>query len=473
MKVLLIQPNPVNIITNILPDYVAKGGGDYPPLGLMYIASSLKKKINATVEILDADLLKLTLDDLKKEIVKRKPAIAGITATSFTIIDAINTARIVKNVDPEIHVCLGGPHASIYPSETVKLSNVDSVVVGEGEETFTELVKRIRKNEDLEGISGLIYKSKDNQIINNGNRQFIQNLDSIPFPARHLVDYKKYKSIIGEKFTSTTMMSSRGCPYNCIYCYHFFGKKYRAHSISYMLNEIKNCLSLGIKEFWYFDDNFIINRQRTLDFCNALISHNIDILWHIRTRIDLIDKVLGEKLLKAGCKRISFGIESASYKILKIIKKEIDLDEARRKIFLLKSIGFEIYLDFMIGSPGETREDINRTILFAIELDPDYVQFAITTPYPQTDLYALGKKMGVFKSDYWRGFASSPNREFLPQLLNENLSRVKLQQLLNFAYRKFYFRPKYILRRLFTVKSIVDLLQKAKAAFRMFVKINF
>jgi len=282
------------------------------------------------------------------------------------------------------------------------------------------------------------------------------------------VDFSRYRSILGGGGIFTTIMSSRGCPFNCLYCYHAFGKRFRIHSVGYMIAEIKSCLAAGIREFWYFDDNFTVDRRRLLSFCETVIAEKLHIVWHIRTRIDLLDRVVMEKLRAAGCMRMSIGVESGVEKTIKTLRKKIDLGQVRENIKLAKALGFEIYLDFMIGSPGETREEILRTVAYAIELDPDYAQFAVTIPYPDTDLYREGFRNGTIKEDYWASFAAAPAPGFRPPTLNEFMERAELEELLNLAYRKFYFRPGYILRRIFSVRSPAEFLGKARAAFTVF-----
>lgn len=469
MKILLIQPAPRNMVASIVPKFVSEHVGNYLPLGLLYVAASLAKTPGAEVEILDADLENMSDARIKEEVLARKPDIVGITATTFTLVDAVNTAKAVKEADPSIHVCIGGPHTSVYPLETIELRPVDSIVIGEGENSFPELVRRLSEGKSLEGLSGVWFKS-GGKVIRNGLCGFIQDLDSIQFPARKLVQYRKYRSVIGEEFPSTTIISSRGCPFNCLYCYQAFGRKYRARSVTNILAEIRDCLEMGIREFWFFDDNFTVDRRRTLDLCKALTDGDFRISWHIRTRIDLLDEELLTALKTAGCKRMFIGIESGVEKTLKTLRKNIDLEKAKIVIALIKKHGFEIYLDFMIGSPGETETDILKTISFAIETDPDYVQFAVTTPYPDTDLYKQGFEKKAFTKDHWREFAANPAKEFKPALLNEYLSDEQLHGLLDLAYKRFYMRPRYIFKKLLRVRSASELLYKAKAAFRLFFK---
>ena len=467
MKVLLIQPKPQHAIPNIHPRYISEESGIYPPLGLLYLAASVEKGCNADVQILDLAAHKLNRQQIKREIQISQPHLVGITVTSFTLLESLDIAQVVKSIDPEIHVCLGGPHPTLFPEETTGFQVVNSVVMGEGEITFPEMINHLEKGISLSRIAGLTYKNKNGEIIKNKRREFISSLDTLPFPARHLLPAKQYRSIIGENFLFTTLLSSRGCIYNCLYCYHSMGKHCRNHSVEYMMSEINQCQKQGFGEFWYFDDNFITSRQRIFDFCQALIHSASNICWHAKTRMENLDPQLIEKMAEAGCKRISMGIESASTRVLKVLRKETDLTKVHQKIGWLKSMGIKTYLDFMIGSPGETRPEIEKTIHFARQLDADYVQFALLVPYPQTPLYQQILKQGLCQNDPWQEFARAPTPSFSPPLANEHFSRRQLMVFIDRAYRKFYWRPKHIVRELLTLKSLKDLFFKGKAALRI------
>ena len=188
MKVLLIQPNPNHMIHAAVPKYVNQRSGQYPPLGLMYLASSLISKTSAEVKILDADMEKSTHSQIKKVIASFAPQVVGLTATSFTIFDAIETAKMVKSCNPNIHVCLGGPHATIYPAQSLNFQAIDSVVMGEGEETFSELINQLEKRGNLSEIPGLVFRSGESRLVTNRQRPPIPVLDTLPVPARHLQD---------------------------------------------------------------------------------------------------------------------------------------------------------------------------------------------------------------------------------------------------------------------------------------------
>jgi len=466
MKVLLINPFQKNMIPTCLPRYVEEEAGFYPPLGLALIAGYLEKETNFKIKIIDALTQKLTMPELQTQIEQTSPDVVGITTTTFTLIDVLNIADIVKKVKKNIHVILGGPHLGIYPQETLTHNSVDSVIIGEGEVSFSELVKHLAEGKSLVGLKGVYFK-KDEKIITNQFREYIQDLDSLPFPARHLLPLNKYYSIHGQKEQMTTMFTSRGCSYNCLFCYHAFGRKFRFRSPKNVVDEIEEIINLGIKEIFFFDDLFTTKKDVVMGICEEIMKRKLKVIWEIRARINTIDAQILEKLKKAGCKRISYGVEAGTNRILKILRKGITIEQVVDVFKLTKAFGFITYADFMIGSPGETKEEILETIHFAQKIKPDFVQFSITTPYPNTDLYQLGLEKKIFAQDYWLKFARNPTKDFIPQIWNENLSYDELIDLLNYAYKSFYLRPKFIIKRVLNIKSIKDLFRSTKAAVRL------
>jgi len=468
MKILLIYPPANNMITTNVPTIVEGEKGFYPPLGLMYVAAYAEKYTDHEIEILDTQVENLSYAEIETRIRKIKPDVVGIQTMTFTLIDALTTAEIVKNIDETIHVNLGGPHVGIYPLETIKRKEVDSLVLGEGEITFTQLINNIDDKEKLRGIKGLVFKDKG-EIINTGQSDFIDNLDDIPFPARHLTHYNKYYSLLAKRSPVTTMFTSRGCPYNCLFCDRpSMGKKFRARSAENVVHEFEECFNMGIKEIFIYDDTFTIDRQRVIDICDKILERNLDIGWDIRARVNTVDEELLRKLKAAGCERIHYGVEAGTPEILKVLRKGITLEQAQKAFKMTRDIGIDSLAYFMIGSPGETREQIMQTMKFAGNLNPDYVHFSITTPFPATDLYKQGLNTRIFADDYWSDFAANPTKDFIPQLWEGELNREELVVLLKKAYKNFYLRPNYIMKKLVAVKSIGELKRKAKAGIKVF-----
>jgi len=467
MKILLINPPLLNTIKSCLPKAIDEGRGFTPPLGLMYIAASLEKYTKHQIKILDCQAEQLNYNQLKTEIKKRKPDIIGITTLTFTLPDVIKTAKLAREINSKIKIILGGPHPTIYPEETAKIQEVDFCVIGEGEGVILKLIKKINNFNKIKQIKGIAFQEK-NKIINTGQTDLIKDLNKLPFPARHLTPYKKYFWSLSALMPITTMFTSRGCPYKCSFCDRpALGKLFRTHSAKNVVDEMEECQKMGIKEIFIYDDTFTVDRQRVLDICDEVKKRDFTIAWDIRARVDTVDEEVLRKLKQAGCQRIHYGVEAGTQKILNVLRKGITLEMVERTFKLTKKIGIETAGYFMIGSPSETRKDILKTIQFMKKLNPDYVHITITTPYPATDLYRMGLEQKVLLYDYWKEFAENPTLDFEPYFWERELSKEELFSLLKKAYRSFYFRPEYVLKRISKLKSIKELFKKTKAGWQL------
>lgn len=466
MRILLINPPRRTFLRTVLPRYVEEEAGFYPPLGLAYVAAALRRAGFAEVAVLDCVAEGLDEARLKARIAAFKPGIAGITATTFTLPDVLWTAALVKSVDSSVHVTVGGPHTSVYPVETVSQCDVDTVVVGEGEATFPELALRLEKGLSPEGVAGVHYK-KDGVPAANPPRDPVADLDALPFPARDLLPLDKYYSIHGEKRRMTTAMSTRGCPFNCTFCYHAFGRRIRYRSPENIVEEVREIAAGGITEVFFFDDIFTVSQDFVLRFCELMKKADTGVVWEIRARVDTVTEPMLKALSEAGCRRISYGVESGTERVLKVLNKGITLEQARRAFALSKAYGFTTYADFMIGAPTETKEEILETIAFARSLKADYAQFSAIIPYPNTELYRAGLRNGTYGTDVWREFAASPSPDFVPPVASDTLTFEELSSLLDTAYRRFYLTPGFVLKSLLRAGSPGRVLQLARAAFRL------
>ena len=438
-----------------------------PPLGILYIASYLEKHSSHAVEVLDAVVDRFTsYDELEQEIRKRNPDIVGIQMMTFTARDALLTAQTVKKINKNIPVIVGGPHPNIFINETVAFDEVDIVVLGEGERIFTELVNRISNGEDITDMPGIALKHNGEVIIND-QKGYIDNLDDLPFPARHLSPYKKYFSILGNHQTYTTMVSSRGCPFRCLFCdraYH--GKIYRKRSAENVVQEMEECEKMGIHEIDFQDDLFTFKRDRVFEICDLLISRKSKLKWNVRSRVDTVDKELLERMSEAGCQRIYFGIEAGTPEIQKVLRKNIDLDQARKVFKWARDCNITTLAYVILGSPQETKEHIYKTIEYTKSIEADFAHIGILTPFPQTDLYSLGLEKGLY-NDYWREYAKNPFNDFAARYWTETLSREELLKLMDHAYRSFYLRPSYIIKELMKVKTRKELWRKIMGGLKV------
>jgi len=470
MRILLINPPNLDPISSVLPSALEEERGHNPPLGLLYIAGYLKEKgRNYDVRIIDGPTENLNYSQLKKKIKEFNPDIVGMTTMSFTIIDALEAAKTAKTVNSRIRVIFGGPHVHIFSKETLELGNSDFIILGEGEKTFYQLIENIDNEERLKEIPGLIFYDKEHNLVQTGPPQLIENLDELPFPARELIDNKKYFSLLGTSNLVTTMITSRGCPYRCLFCDRpHLGKKFRARSLKNVVDEMEECAKkFGIKEFLIYDDTFTVDRQRVVDICQEINKRKLDIVWDIRARVDTIDEDLLTIMKKAGCERIHYGVESGTQKILDILRKGITLEQVEKAFKLTKKAGIQTLGYFMIGNPTETKEDVLKTIKFAKKINPDYVHITITMPFPATDLYFLALQKGIIKKDVWLEFAKNPSLDFVPPIWKENLTKEELHDLIKKAYKEFYFRPTYLFKRILSLRSFGELKRKAKAGLSL------
>lgn len=469
MKILLVNPPTFNHIKSVLPEAIEEERGFNPPLGLMYLAGYLKKySPEVELKVIDCQAEQTTYDELKKLIEYFKPDLVGVSVMSFTIIDGMEVAKITKKINQQTTIVFGGPHVNIYGKETLKLGNVDFIVLGEGEKIFNDLIHNLDNEEKLKQITGLIFFDSRNNYVHTGLPGLIPNLDELPSPARDVINNEKYSSILGTSKLVTTMMTSRGCPYKCLFCDRpQLGKIFRAISADKVVAEIKDSMQYGIREFLMYDDTFTIDKQRVMDICNKIIAEKLDIKWDIRARVNTVDEEILKKLKSAGCIRIHYGVESGTQKILNIMRKGITLEQVEKAFKLTKKLGIETLAYFMIGNPSETKEDIEQTIKFAKKIKPDYVHITATMPFPATDMYQMALEKKIIEKDVWLDFAINPTSDFTPPLWEEFVTAQELYQYIKKAYHQFYFRPSYIIKRLLALKSFDELMIKARAGLKM------
>lgn len=467
MKVLLLQPPEFHMITTNVPSVVDEETGAYPPLGLLYVGAFIEEQTSHEVEIVDAILEGYDYDDLEREIRARKPDVVGIQAMTFTLIDATLAAKVVKQVDPRIPVVFGGPHVYIYPNETLKIPQVDYIVIGEGEESFSALINALAEDRDPQTVNGIGFK-RDGKIILTPTVPLNQNLDTLPLPARHLLPHERYYSVLAKETPITTMMTSRGCPMQCIFCDRpHLGKQFRYRSPESVVDEMQACQEMGIREIFIYDDTYTIRRDRILDICRLYQERGLHIKWDARAHINTMTDKMLDAMAASGCTRLHYGVEAGTEEITKVLKKGIDLNRTREVFRQTKARGITTLGYFMIGNPGETKEQAKETIEFARRLDADFIHLSVATPFPATELYRLAFKMGLYQNDHWREFARNPRPEFKPKLWTEIMTEDELINLMQWGYRRFYFRGGYIMNRVLELRNFNEFVRKARAGVRL------
>lgn len=354
----------------------------FPPLGIGYIAAFLKRE-NFTVKILDGTFR--SEKEVVSEIERSRPRIVGIYAMFSMEKESITVARKTRRMVDLL--VAGGPLPTVDPSSFVE--DFDIVVVGEGENTMLDIARSYLNKGDVRRVQGIIFKDC-NGIVRTANREPIANIDSIPFPARELFDNDAYKEYYSSHFgySMTSMISSRGCPFSCDFCSKpVFGDSFRSRSPENIVGEMEAVLGLGYDTIWFADDCFTISKDRVIKICDEINRRGLNIKWQCLSRVDSLDSELASRMSKAGCSRIYLGIEAGDDRILKVMRKDIELQTARNAVYDVNSANIETGAFFIIGYPGESDDTVLNTIRFATSLPLDYVSFTLPYPIPGTGLY--------------------------------------------------------------------------------------
>lgn len=455
--ILLINPIDETMVKNSL-------GLNIPPLNLMYLASSLEEA-SIPVKIFDDDLYQLGAGTITKIVSKIDPDVVGITATTATIKNSLNYLEIIKKEFPNILTVIGGPHPTFMPNEVLNEEYLDLVVMGEGEETLVDVVNHYVKNEnkDFANVKGVVYKD-NKRIIATDPRPLIENLDNLPFPARHLVPFKSYKL----SNQAGGMITSRGCVFSCNYCSSslIMGKKFRTRSPGNVVDELEELVyKYGLKDIAFLDDIFMLNKKRAELIANEIKDRNLDVNFVASSRVNMVDKTLLESLKSSGMQTLYCGVESGSQRVLDLMGKGITLEQVNNAFKIAKEVGVDIVGSFILGYPGETVKEMDETIDFSIKLNPDYSQYSILTPFPGTPIYSMLKEKNLLDTEDWDMYT------VLTSVINYEklgLSKKLVERKLTKAYLKFYTRPKYILEHRNMLKVLI------KTIFRsyLFPKIN-
>jgi anaerobic magnesium-protoporphyrin IX monomethyl ester cyclase len=375
--------------------------GKLAPLGLAYVAAALIKA-GFKVEIYDNYLLGRPISEVQAEVAKRQPKMVGITCSSLTYGRCVETAKAIKEVCPTSTVVVGGPHPSYMPETLLQHQEIDYVVIGEGEAAMVGLAQAITQGQPkaaVAKIAGVACKINGQTI--QTPQQFIQDLDPLPYPARHLLPLKMYDRALMylDAKPVDTMSILRGCPYQCAYCEtrELWGSSCRAFSPQRVVDEIKHLTeNYGTKGIYFVGDNFTINKSRTSELCRLIKENRLDIEWICETRADLVNKELLVEMKSAGCQTMFFGVESGSERIQQKLNKNMDLAEVKRTFELCRQVGIKTSTSFMLGIPGETVEDMHETFKYAKSLNVDFCQFNIYLACPGSKLYDEVISQGLY-----------------------------------------------------------------------------
>jgi len=420
-----------------------------PPLGLAYVAGALRAEGYDRIRICDANLARHPIPEIEKALAADPPDIVGVSLTTPVFEASREISRLIKARKGDTKIIFGGVHPTLFPQDTAGIETVDFAVFGEGERTAVELIQALELGRDPVDVKGIAFK-RDGRIVVNGPRPLIENLDELPMPAYDLLPVRRYSNPQAAHAPLGMMLTSRGCPFRCIFCdnHVVLGKRYRAYSAPRMIAEWRVLVNgFGVKEIMFKESEFTLDRARVREFCELLIREPRKTPWSCNGHVGLMDPDLLRDLRRAGCRLIQYGVESGDQGILDTLKKGITIAQVIETFRMTRKAGIRTVANIMIGNPGDTRETIARTIDLTKRIKADFANIQFCAPYPGTELYRLAAQKGWFLSneDAFRLRSDSCSMNAT------NIPTPELRMLFKKAYRSFYFRPAYIRRRIMSL----------------------
>jgi len=462
MRILLIKPSTRRLYGNMYRSAILE------PLGLEYIASVLLKK-NYDVKILDLEAEQIDDKNLVRILKKDPFDVIGFTMPTPLIREVKHLINVIKSGLPDTTFIVGGPHPSSLPEHSLNYTGADISIVGEGEETVVELMQTLDSEKSLDKVRGICFKNNGEKTTTEP-RPLIDDLDKIPFPARNLLRREQYWHVYTSKKKDEfygSIMSTRGCPNQCIFCSskRIFGSKFRMRSVGNVCDEIEEMIQrFKIKWIYFLDDCFTLNMNRAADICREIIERKLKFKWFAETRVNTVNLELLRLMRKAGCEMITYGIESGDPRVLKVIRKGITVEQVKIAFKNSHKVGIRTRANFMIGHPTETREEILQTITLAKQIKPYDSGFYITLPIPGSKLYEMSLEQGVLEEDDYENLMWYGE----PKTTLANVSLRELKELQKRAYREFYLRPSFIINKLLNIRSVDELVNLIKGARPLF-----
>jgi len=433
MKITLVNP-PYPLSVHAHPPFI--------PLGLGYLAA-VAERTGHQVKIIDCQAEKLSYDTFRERIAQTPSDFIGATATTLLYKSAMQILTIAKQTQSNAITAVGGSHATFWDENTLKeYPAVDLIVRGEGEETLIDLAEKLENHHSLSNVLGITYREGD-KICRTPDRPYIKDLNSIPFPAHHLMPLDKLKH---NGKLLIPLVSSRGCVYWCDFCstVRMFGRGYRMRSAKNVVDEMEFVhQTYGVDQVTFYDDAFSVDRERVFQICKELHDRNLKLIWDCGTRVDMVDRELLKTMKNAGCIAVWMGVESGSETVLSAMNKSIKLEQTRQAYKTAHEVGLMTIANVVLGFPGETEQTAKQTIRFVQQLNPEDVGFYLATPYPGTPMYDQVVKNGWLRvTDFDKYDTAGPIFE------TPTMSMERLAQLRYKAYQQFYLRPGYVLHML-------------------------
>ena len=442
-------------------------GVNAPPLGLAYIASVLEKVGHKTL-IVDSPTLRIDMKRFLQITKEFKPDIVGISLSTPLAPRGYGAAKKLREEFPDIILIAGGPHATYMYNEALN-NGFHIVVRSEGELTMLELIDVLARygfnTEALKKVKGIVFRDRDGRTIVTEPRPLIEDLDALPFPARHLLPMDKY-TVLGKNIKAAHIMASRGCPYGCIFCLtsYYWGRRVRIRSAKNVVDEIEHVVEkYNAKYIVFTDDELTISKRFVYEMIDEIKKRKLDIVFTCGARVDHLNRKFLQFLANNGCIAIYLGIESGVQHILERIGKGITLDQCRKVFEWIHNLDMFAVGSFVIGFPWETVDDVKKTIEFAIELDPSYAQFTVATPYPGTPLFEYAVRHNLIVDWNWEHYTT-----VRPVMKGLYLDVKTIARLLKEAYLRFYLRLNFIKREIVSGRFFRILPKIFRETFELF-----
>lgn len=436
-----------------------------PPLGILYIGTLLEEQ-GHQVQVVDP----LPDDNVAflKTIKEFGPDLIGLSLTTTQYTRAQKVLELIRPIAPDAFYIAGGVHPTAEPKRTLKEFSFDAIVIGEGELTAADLINCLEKKGDLATVAGLMYVEPDGTIVRNAPREAIFDVNSIAVPKRDFLNFTDYLTPPGNirgfyLKRATTMIASRGCPYNCIFCGSnvIFGRTVRRRSVDNVMEEVHELKNkYNIDGLWFLDDTFTLDPAWVMELCQRFIDEHVDVTWGCQVRVNTVGEELLIKMKEAGCVQVDIGVESGSLRVLKAMKKGTTPEKIEEAFTLIRKVGMRTLATFMLGNPEETHEDIEKTYQLIGRIKPNYVAFAFTTPFPGTELNKMAVENGWIPKEYNFSAEWAVRDAELP-VMEVNFSKKELQAIRSRLQNKYLVQNfiSYLKQPIFLMKVFVAVMR--------------
>jgi radical SAM superfamily enzyme YgiQ (UPF0313 family) len=473
MKILLVNPTRLDSVLNTGVKLVHSVPKSLPPVNLLYVAGPIVRDGRHSIEILDAVVEGLSIKDVCRRVEQGRYDVVGIPLYTLTMREVKKLCVGIRKINPRIHICLGGPHVDLYPTESLDWPEVDTIIMGYAEHAFAELVDALESGRDLERIPGVGCKKADGTLRISPRAKMSREFEldfELPYD---LLPYKEYASVLCKSDFTAVVVTSRGCPFSCHFCTNSTNPEFSFRKVGCVVKELRALKQRGFRELMMFDETFNLGAKRVIEICKAMIDNGIEMRWSARCTTHPMTEEMVGWMKAAGCRRIHLGIESGSDRVLKLMNKKTTVEKSERAVQLIHKNGIEIVGYFLLGYPGETLEEIQETVAFSRRLPLEFAQYSVFTPMPGTIDYFSSMRSGLY-SDFYRSYTKNPlvgEPEF--HFNDELIPRAEKLKILQTAYKKFYFSPTRVLRILRTMGNTKRVRRFTEAALDVAVHGGF